>query len=197
MLSFFLGVLRIRWCQLSHIVALVLIFKQLCHDWFLLSPASPSLLWTTLITSVPWLAMGEFWTSLSVERKLIKLTSFLGESYQDGFLDTKGPRVIETTYVSSFAFVFVIVLLASTSYPGRLYWRSQNSWVPQFVHVSSTRICKKKLDGINSERFGTAGRLIRAFKPAGGYHGSLGKPPRRGISLSQQTSAGAFVLHSH
>lgn len=87
--SFFLGVLGIRWCQLSCIVALVLIFKQLCHDWFLLSPASPSLLWTTLITTVPWLAMGEFWTSLSVERKLIKLTSFLGESCQEGFLDAK------------------------------------------------------------------------------------------------------------
>lgn len=85
--SFFLGVLGIRWCQLSCIVALVLIFKQLCHDWFLLSPASPSLLWTTLITTVPWLAMGEFWTSLSVEWKLIKLTSFLGESCQEGFLD--------------------------------------------------------------------------------------------------------------
>lgn len=62
-----------------------------------------------------------------MERKLIKLTSFLGESYQDGFLDAKGPRVIETTYVSSFAFVFVIVLLASISYLGRLYWRSQDS----------------------------------------------------------------------
>lgn len=87
--SFFLGVLGIRWSQLSCIVALVLIFKQFCHDWFLLSPASPSLLWTTLTTIVPWLAMGEFWTSLSVERKLIKLTSFLGESCQEGFLDSK------------------------------------------------------------------------------------------------------------
>lgn len=87
--SFFLGVLGIRWSQLSCIVALVLIFKQLCHDWFLLSPASPSLLWTTLTTIVPWLATGEFWTSLSVERKLIKLTSFLGESCQEGFLDAK------------------------------------------------------------------------------------------------------------
>ena len=92
-----------------------------------------------------------------MEQKLIKLTSFLGESYQDGFLDAKCPRVIATTYLSSFAFVFVIVLLASTCYPGRLYWRSQDSRVPQFVHVSSTSICKKKLDGITVKGLGLQG----------------------------------------
>lgn len=136
----------------------------MCHDWFLLSPTRPSLLWTTPITSVQWLAMGEFWTSLSVERKLIKLTSFSGESCQDGFFSktqelltfvVKGNR-----HMCQVLSVFGIVLLASIGYAGTLSWRSPNSWVPQLGHTSTLRICKKKLWNCH-ERFGTAG-FIRA-----------------------------------
>lgn len=94
-----------------------------------------------------------------MERKLIKLTSFLGESYQDGFLDTKGNR---NNLCVKFCLCLLIALLVSTSYPGRLYWRSQDSRVPQFVHVSSTRICKKKLDGITVKGLGLQGGCLEA-----------------------------------
>lgn len=55
--SIFLGALEITSLPLrvgSNFQAIV------CHDWFLLSPTSPSLLWDTPITSVQWLATGEF-----------------------------------------------------------------------------------------------------------------------------------------